>query len=220
MNRSPKFVTHIARAEGDERQAEPVHRGEELAVQLEAELLVPVREQDQVDHERAAEVADDDPERPLLVDDDEDHGERHGDRDIRERRDRESDRTLLDPEQVRHLEVVDVHPEQDARCDDEARAAAVEVRSRAVVDVEPAGDLVREHDAEGERRASPWPSATRRSSGSACAGTRDPSSRSRTAGSRSRRPSAESRPRRPSPTSGSRSVRSRRPRRGSCRAAA
>ena len=145
-------VRHPHRERGrHERDPELVHRPEELAVELEAELLAAVAEQRDVHDERSAEVPDDDPERAFLVDDDEDHRERDRDGDVQERRDGEGHRPLLDPEQVRHLGVVDVHPEQNGRRDHEARAAPLEVGA-VVGDPQQGGDLRREQDGESHRQ--------------------------------------------------------------------
>ena len=151
MRRSPKFITQPASADAISGTPEAVHVVQEPPVELEAELLAAVAEQRDEHDQRAAEVADDDPERALLVDDDEDHRERDGDADVQERRDREGDRPLLGAEEVRHLGVVDVHPEQDGGGDDEARAAALESRAGAVVHAEQLRDLRGEDDAEGQR---------------------------------------------------------------------
>ena len=134
-----------------ERDAEAVHRAQELPVPLEAELLRAVDEEDGPHDERPAQVPDDDPERPLVLDDDEEHGQPHGDGDVREGRDRERDRPLLRPEEVGHLRVVDVDPEEDGGRDDETRAAALQTRGVSGRDAEQAGDRLRERDADDER---------------------------------------------------------------------
>ena len=125
---------------GNERQAEPVHRAHETAVELEPELVAPVGEQDDVDGERPEEVADHRSDRALVASHDE--RDRRADRDqhVGDACDRELDGPLLDPEERRHLRVVHLRPEADEPGAHEPR----------VVEVEPVGDLVGEDPTERE----------------------------------------------------------------------
>ena len=61
-----KLIAHSASADGNERQAEAVHRAQQLPVELQAELVAAVGEQDDVDGERAEEVADHRADRALV----------------------------------------------------------------------------------------------------------------------------------------------------------
>ena len=134
---------------GDEREPEAVHRAEQLAVELEAELLAAVGEQREVDGERAEEVADR-PRRaaplwktttrtivaPIVI-------STFATLAIAKR-----DGALLDAEERRHLRVVHLRPEADEAGPDERRRA----------EVEPVRDRLGEDASRGRARASPSPS--------------------------------------------------------------
>ena len=98
----------------DERDAEAVHLTQQAAVELQPELLAAVAEQREIDDQRPAEVADDDPDRTLLERDDEQEREPDREEDVREACADEGDRALLDAEERGHLLVVDGRPERDA----------------------------------------------------------------------------------------------------------
>ena len=97
------MITQSASADGDERQAEPVHRPEEPAVELEAELVAAVGEQHDVDGERADEVPDDGADGALVGADDE--GDRRADRDQRRSR-RSRSRTATGRSSTRKSDVI------------------------------------------------------------------------------------------------------------------
>ena len=116
-------VDHPEReARGHERQPEALHLAEEAAVELEPELEAAVGEQDEVDDQRAGEVADDHADRALVPDGDEQDRRDDGDDHVRERGGDVRDRALLDAEERRQLLVVHLRPEQDERGAHEVRA--------------------------------------------------------------------------------------------------
>ena len=112
----------------DERQPEPVHLPQQPAVELEAELVATIGEQDDVDRQRAEEVADHGADRALVRADDERDRGADRDQDVGDARDRELHGPLLDPEERRHLGVVHLRPEADEAGADEPRVVP---RSRA-----------------------------------------------------------------------------------------
>ena len=62
-------------------------------------MLAPIAEEGEVDEERAGEVAHDDAEWPAVEHDDEQDSAGNRQDDVREARDHERDRPLLDPEE-------------------------------------------------------------------------------------------------------------------------
>ena len=126
-----------------EREAEALHLAEERPVELEPELEAPVREQREVDGERAGEVADDHADRALVQDGDELDRCTDRDDDVHERGGHVGDRPLLDPEERGQLLVVHLRP-------DEHEGRADEVRLRRSRE-EPVGDLRGEQRAEHQR---------------------------------------------------------------------
>ena len=133
---------------GHERHPEAVHLAEERAVELEPELEAPVGEQDDVDGERAAEVADEDAERALVPDDDEQDRQADRERDVDDAGEQVADRALLDAEERGQLVVVDLRPESDERGADEIR---VRVVAEERVTQRP-GDEESDHERRGGRR--------------------------------------------------------------------
>ena len=156
--REEEAVAEVERPERDarrdERKAEPVHSSQQLAVELESELLAAVAEEREIHEQRSGEVPDDDAERPLVVDDDEQ--DRRGDREqhVREARRDERDRALLDAEERRQLLVVHLRPQADERGAHERDVVDPE-RVREPRREDPAGDHTERGHAhrEPERRA-------------------------------------------------------------------
>ena len=145
-------IAEVERDQGErrrhERDPEAVHLAQQRPRELEAELGAPVAEEREVDDERAEEVADDHPERALVVGDDEDERRRDGDGDVGEARGDEEARALLDAEERGQLLVVHLRPDPDERGADEVR----------VVEQEQVGERLREQRPRPRARLSRSPS--------------------------------------------------------------
>ena len=139
-------VGEVERPDGElsrhERHPEAVHRAEELSVELEPQLVTAIAKEHEIDRERPDPVADDHPHRPLVEVDDQKDGRADRDQEVRNSRDGEQDRPLLDAEQRRQLLVVQLRPEPDERGTDEPGLAVAE-RERV-------GDRLRGDPAGGE----------------------------------------------------------------------
>ena len=119
--RSMKLIAQRASGRRDERHPEAVHLPEQLARELQAELIAPVGEQDGPHAERPDEVPDDCAGRALVQADDEQDGHPDGDQDVRDAREHELGRALLDPEERGQLLVVHLRPQPDEGGADEPR---------------------------------------------------------------------------------------------------
>ena len=118
-----KLIAQSASADGTSGSPNLFICAQQPAVELEAELVAAVGEQDDVDVERAEEVADHGADRALVRADDERDRRADRDQDVRDARDRELHGPLLDPEERRHLRVVHLRPEPDEAGADEPRVA-------------------------------------------------------------------------------------------------